>query len=141
MGLNIRCFPFPTQLFSPPQTQDLGFSFFHKDLMYSTGHYTQYFIISYKGRESEEYIYTHTHIYIQIHTHTHTHTHTRTKVKVLVALPCPTLCDPLDCSPQAPLSMGIFQARKLEWVAISFCRGIFPNQGWNLGLPYCRQII
>ena len=77
-GLNIRCFPFPTQLFSPPQTQDLGFSFFHKDLMYSTGHYTQYFIISYKGRESEEYIYTytHTHIYIQIHTHTHTHTHT-----------------------------------------------------------------
>ena len=66
MGLNIRCFPFPTQLFSPPQTQDLGFSFFHKDLMYSTGHYTQYFIISYKGRESEEYIYTHTHTHIYI---------------------------------------------------------------------------
>ena len=32
---------------------------------------------------------------------------------------CPTLCDPMDCSQrQAPLSMGILQARILEWVAI-----------------------
>ena len=40
---------------------------------------------------------------------------------------------------QAPLSMGIPQARILEWVAISFFRGIFPNQGLNLGLLHCRQ--
>ena len=26
--------------------------------------------------------------------------------------------DPMDCSPQAPLSMGILQARILEWVAM-----------------------
>ena len=32
----------------------------------------------------------------------------------------PTLGDPMDCSCQAPLSMEIFQARRLEWVAISF---------------------
>ena len=32
----------------------------------------------------------------------------------LVAQSCPTLCDPMDCS---PLSMGILQARILEWVA------------------------
>ena len=33
---------------------------------------------------------------------------------------------------QAPLSVhGIFQARVLEWVAISFSRGIFPTQGSN----------
>ena len=40
---------------------------------------------------------------------------------------------------QAPLSMGILQARILEWVAISFFRGIFPNQGLNPGLLHCRQ--
>ena len=38
---------------------------------------------------------------------------------------CPTLCDPMDCSPCLPGSSvhGIFQARVLEWVAISFSRG------------------
>ena len=34
-----------------------------------------------------------------------------------------TACDPMDCSPQAPLSMGIVQARILEWVASCFSRG------------------
>ena len=36
-----------------------------------------------------------------------------------VAQSCPTLCDPMDCV------HGIFQARVLEWVAISFSRGYF----------------
>ena len=35
---------------------------------------------------------------------------------------CPTLCDPVDCSPPCS-SQGILQARVLEWVAISFSRG------------------
>ena len=26
--------------------------------------------------------------------------------------------DPMDCSPQTPLSMGILQARRLEWIAM-----------------------
>ena len=34
---------------------------------------------------------------------------------------------------QDPPSMGFFQARILEWVAVSFSRGIFPTQGLNLG--------
>ena len=38
----------------------------------------------------------------------------------LVAQPCLTLCDHMDCSPRAPLSMGILQA--MEWVAISSSR-------------------
>ena len=38
-------------------------------------------------------------------------------------LSCPTLCDPLDCSPPGSSIHGIFQARILEWVAISFSRG------------------
>ena len=33
-----------------------------KDLLYSTGNYTQHFIIIYKGKQSEkEYTHTHTH--------------------------------------------------------------------------------
>ena len=28
---------------------------------------------------------------------------------------------------QAPLSMGILQARKLDWILIPFSRGIFPT--------------
>ena len=36
---------------------------------------------------------------------------------------CPTLCDPMDCSPPGSLVHGIFQAWILEWVAIPFSRG------------------
>ena len=32
---------------------------------------------------------------------------------------------------QAPLAMEFFQARILEWVAISYFRGVFPTQGSN----------
>ena len=35
---------------------------------------------------------------------------------------CPTLCDLMDCSSPGSSVLGIFQARKLEWVAISHCR-------------------
>ena len=40
-----------------------------------------------------------------------------------VAQLCPTLWDPLDCSLPGSSVHGIFQARILEWVAISFSRG------------------
>ena len=40
-----------------------------------------------------------------------------------VAQSCPTLCDPTDCSLPGSSVHGIFQARVLEWVAISFSRG------------------
>ena len=33
---------------------------------------------------------------------------------------CPTLSDPMDCSPPGSPVPGILQARTLEWVAISF---------------------
>ena len=33
---------------------------------------------------------------------------------------CPTLCDPIDCSPPGSSIHGIFPARILEWVAIPF---------------------
>ena len=40
-----------------------------------------------------------------------------------VAQSCPTLCDPMDCSLSGSPVHGIFQARVLEWIAISFSRG------------------
>ena len=33
---------------------------------------------------------------------------------------CPTLIDPMDCSPPGFSIRGIFQARVLEWGAIAF---------------------
>ena len=42
---------------------------------------------------------------------------------VLVAQSCPTLCDPMDCSPPGFSVHGILQARILEWISIPFSRG------------------
>ena len=53
---------------------------------------------------------------------------------------CPTLCDPMDYSLPGSSVHWIFQARILEWVAISFPR-VLPTQGLNLGLLHCRQIL
>ena len=52
-----------------------------------------------------------------------------------VAQSCPTLWDPMDCSPPGSLVHGIFQARVLEWVAIAFSihRLVFINQNGKLG--------
>ena len=44
-------------------------------------------------------------------------------VKSEVAQSCPTLRDPMDYSQLGSSVHGIFQARVLEWVAISFSRG------------------
>ena len=40
-----------------------------------------------------------------------------------VAQSCPTLCNPMDSSQPGSSIHGIFQARILEWIAISFSRG------------------
>ena len=67
---------------------------------------------------------------------------------------CPTLCDPVDCSPPVSSVHGILQARILEWVAMDhrilqntntgvgchfLLQGIVLTQGSNLGLLHCRQ--
>ena len=47
---------------------------------------------------------------------------------------CPTLCNPMDCSPPGSSVHGIFQARMLEQVAISYSRGFsWPkDRNWSL---------
>ena len=60
-------------------------------------------------------------------------TETKTKIPLcLVAQLCPTLCDPMDCSPPGSSVHGILEARILEWVAISFSRGSSWPRDWTL---------
>ena len=43
-------------------------------------------------------------------------------------------CDPMHCSPQAPLSMGLKKKKKkriLEWIAISFSQGSSRPRFWS----------
>ena len=44
-------------------------------------------------------------------------------VCVLVAQSCPTLCDPMDCSPPGSSIHRIFQTNILGWIAIHFSTG------------------
>ena len=61
------------------------------------------------------------------------------RVCVLVTQLWPTLWDPMDYSPPGFFVHGIFQARILKWVSISFSRG--SKQGSNPGLLHCRQML
>ena len=45
---------------------------------------------------------------------------------------CPTLCDPVDCSPPGSSVRGILQARILEWVPAP---GDLPNPGIEPRFP------
>ena len=58
-----------------------------------------------------------------------------------VAQSCSTLCDPVDCSLPGSSVHGIFQARVLAWVAISFSRGSSWPRDLTPGLPHCRRTL
>ena len=53
------------------------------------------------------------------------------KWKSEVTQSCPTLCNPMDCNPPGSSIHGIFQARILEWVAISFSRRSSRPRDWT----------
>ena len=44
---------------------------------------------------------------------------------------CLTFRDPMDCTLPGFSVCGIFQARTLEWVVISYCRGSSQPRNWN----------
>ena len=48
-----------------------------------------------------------------------------------IAQACPTVCDPLDCSLPGSSVLGIFKARILEWVCISFSKGSSQLGAWT----------
>ena len=54
------------------------------------------------------------------------HSHARS-----VAQSCPTLCDPMDCSPLGSSDHGILQTRILEWVAMPSSRGSSQPRDWT----------
>ena len=67
-----------------------------------------------------------------------------------VAQSCLTLCDLMDCSLPGSSVHGIFQARILEWGAISFSRGTFRPRdqtrvshivGLRLSLSKLRELV
>ena len=51
--------------------------------------------------------------------------------KMKVTQLCPTLWDPMDCSPPGSSVHGILQARVLEWVAVLFSRGSSQPKDWT----------
>ena len=52
-------------------------------------------------------------------------------VCVFVTQSCPTLCDPVDCSPPGSSLHGVLQARTVEWVVFSSSRGSFQPRDWT----------
>ena len=44
---------------------------------------------------------------------------------------CPTLCEPMDCSPPGSSVNGVFQARIVVWFIISFSRGSSQTRNWS----------
>ena len=62
-------------------------------------------------------------------------------VLCLVAQACPTLCDPMDCSPPCSSVHGDSPGNNAGVGCHALFQGIFPIQGSNPGLPHCRQIL
>ena len=59
----------------------------------------------------------------------------------LVALLCPTLCDPMDCSPPGSSVRGDSPGKNIGVGCLALLQGIFPTQGLNAGLLHCRWIL
>ena len=52
------------------------------------------------------------------------HSHNLLCVCAKLLQSCPTLCDPMDCSPPGSSVYGILQAKIMEWVAMPFFRDL-----------------
>ena len=59
----------------------------------------------------------------------------------LVTQSCPSLCDPMDCSPPGSSVRGDSPGKNTGVGCHALLQGIFPTQGLNPGLPHCRQIL
>ena len=62
-------------------------------------------------------------------------------VLCLVAQLCPTLCDPMDCSPPGSSVRGDSPGKNAGVGSLSLLQGIFPTQGSNPVLLHWRQIL
>ena len=62
-------------------------------------------------------------------------------VLCLVAQSCPTLFDPMDCSPPGSSVYGNSPGKNTGVDFHALFQGIFPTQGSNPGLPHRRQVL
>ena len=62
-------------------------------------------------------------------------------VLCLVAQSCPTLCDPMDCSPPGSSVHGDSPGKNTGVGCHALLQGIYPTQGSNPGLPHHRWIL
>ena len=62
----------------------------------------------------------------------------KVKSESVVIQSCPTLGNPMECSPPGSSVHGILQARILEWVAIPFSRGCLLN--FSIRWPLLRLL-
>ena len=62
-------------------------------------------------------------------------------MKVLVAQLCPTLCNPMHCSPARLLCPWDSPGKNNGVSCHALLQGIFPTQGSKPGLPHCRQML
>ena len=61
--------------------------------------------------------------------------------QVCFSLNCVRLCDPMDCGPARLLCSQDSSGKNTGVGCHALLQGIFPTQGLNPGLPYCRQIL
>ena len=59
----------------------------------------------------------------------------------LIAQLCPTLCNPMDCSPPGSPVHGDSPGKNTGVDCHSLLQRIFLTQGYNPGLLHCRQIL
>ena len=62
-------------------------------------------------------------------------------VLCLVTQSCPALCNPMGCSLPGSSVHGDSPGKYTGVGCSALLQGIFPTQGQNTGLPYCRQIL
>ena len=62
-------------------------------------------------------------------------------VLCLITLLCPTLHDPMDCSPPGSSFHGASPGKKTGVGCQAFLQEIIPTQGSNPGFPHCRQLL
>ena len=62
-------------------------------------------------------------------------------VLCLVSQSCPTLWDPMDCSPPGASMHGDIPGKNTEVGCHAVLQGIFAIQGSNPGLLHCRWIL
>ena len=59
----------------------------------------------------------------------------------LVAQLCPTLCNPVDCSPRGSSVYGDSPGKNTGVGCHTLLQGIFPTLALNPGLLHCRQML